>query len=77
MAIRYACDACGTSIEKPHIRGQIRGRHYCDTCVPAIDAYLRARDALHTELAATFNERLATIKQEFHATRPEAKLPDE
>ncbi len=77
MAVKFGCDGCGLAIEKPNVRGMVRQSHYCDDCVPAVDAFLKARDDLHTEIANSFRIRLAALKTEFNRSLPDGKLPDE
>ncbi len=76
MSVKYACDGCGTMIDQPIYRGTIKESHYCDTCIPKVDEYLRARDALHSEMAALFQQRFDDLKK---ASREYglARLPDE
>lgn len=75
--LKFACDGCGLAIDKPHSRGSVRQSHYCDTCVPAIDAFLIARSELHTEITTLFKDKLDALKTEFNSKIPNGKLPDE
>ena len=76
MAVKFCCDGCGKSIEKPQVRGTVRSCHYCDGCSPVIDAYLKSRDELHTEIANDFRDRLAALKSEYMKLI-DGTLPDE
>jgi len=77
MTIKFACDGCDTAVDKPHTRGIVKPAHYCDNCVLDIDAYLKARDALHTECAKHFKEKAQTLKDDYRQFHPDGKLPDE
>ncbi len=75
MAYKFSCDGCGSQVDKPNFRGMVKLSHYCDTCTPRVDEYLKARDAIHTELAAAFKERLTILQASAHEQL--ARLPDE
>lgn len=81
MALRIICDGgCGANTENPEefgIRGIAIKRQYCPDCLPVIDAYLKARNDLHTEAAKLFTNGMTTMRTAFQEQFPNGKLPDE
>jgi hypothetical protein len=65
----YICQGgCGhfePNLEKMHARGIVNEKLYCEQCVVLVDAYLKARDALHTSLSEEWSNQLAALSGNF------------
>jgi hypothetical protein len=65
----YVCQGgCGhfePDREKMHARGIVNEKLYCEQCVVLVDAYLKARDALHTSLSEEWAHRLAALGNDY------------
>ena len=72
MSTQTICDSCGTPCETVE-RGLIKKLDYCGDCAQAVDAYLDARDELHTASVARWDEEMADLRKQFDGVR----LPDE
>ena len=68
MGTRYVCDGCQElmpSDATPQKVGTIKAREYCDKCAVAAEAYMKAVNKAHAELAKQWRVRLEQIRQEF------------
>ena len=68
MGIRFACDGCQKLMSpnaEPKRVGTIKPREYCDRCAGRAEAYMRAVNKAHAELAAQWQARLQQIREEF------------
>ena len=77
MAIKYSCDGCGQDGTDFKARGLLNIKHYCSKCIDSVDAYLQARDDLHTQIAEAFSQGVVAMKNAWHKEYPKGKLPDE
>ena len=67
MGTRYVCDGCQGPIPAgvvPQRVGTIKAREYCIGCAGKAEAYMRAVNRAHAELAAQWQARLQQIRQE-------------
>jgi hypothetical protein len=74
MAIQNTCDGCGQPVETPNKIGIVLVRDYCDACKAVVEAYMQARDDLHTALASEWDTGATALREEYGA-KLEA-LPD-
>ncbi len=68
-----AFTAAGTQFEK---RGLAKRSFYCGDCVSIVDAYLEARDKLHTNVAKAWEEGLTELREDFGGQLSRGSLPD-
>lgn len=72
MSTRTICDGCGTPGDTQE-RGLIKKLDYCADCAKKVDAFLAARDALHTDLVTRWEKSLAKLRKQY----ADMVLPDE
>ena len=68
MGVRFVCDGCHDLMPvgvTPKKVGTIKAREYCDKCAVAAEAYMKAINKAHAELARQWQARLQQIRQEF------------
>ena len=74
----YICQGgCGIYKESSadlNERGLINERLYCDRCVIHVDAYLKARDDLHTKIAMEWSDGMVELAGRFSSLIK--RLPD-
>lgn len=78
MASREVCDATGKLLEGDFetVKG-LSERTYSAEALADVQAYLDARDALHTRLAGEWAWGLLRLREEWRMKYPAGKLPDE
>jgi hypothetical protein len=86
MAIQYVCDGCGRGLGGGtpfKDLGQVIKAQYCATCSPIVEQMITDIDALHNQLARTWQVKREKIRGKARAmlnARSEsanARLPDE
>lgn len=74
----YQCAGCHSHYPEGNlaIRGLVRKKRYCETCVVEIDVLLKIRDDIHTEAAHHLEEDLLHEVRSFLHSFPKFELPD-
>lgn len=62
MASITICDGCGGQGNNFERIGHVIRRDYCGGCQARAEEYQREVDALHSKIAADWNEKLAAIR---------------
>ena len=68
MGTRYVCDGCQGLMPAnatPKKVGTVKAREYCAGCAGKAEAYMKAVNKAHAELAKQWQARLQQIRQEF------------
>lgn len=78
MAIHHTCDGCGKDIEgsEIHTYGLVRTADYCATCAADVLRFVKARNDLHSAIAADWQHRVELLKKEFLDAHLNGRLPD-
>ena len=78
MGLQLLCDGCNDILaEKPRSHGFVRKAYYCEKCDDSVRRFEHQRDEVHTNLAASFTERLALLRSRWINEHPLGRLPDE
>lgn len=75
MALTNTCDGTGVEIAPDTPTTGVFGKQYCEAARPIAEQYLAAVDALHTETARDFEEKLAHLRTMYREQLRE--LPDQ
>ena len=81
MAVRIVCECGAKQVEKLEdgflvVLGMAELRHYCDTCRIPAEAFLRARDELHTDIQRQWTGGLAALREKYGADMNGGSLPE-
>ena len=73
--LKSFCDGTGVEIPADAPPTGPYGRQYAELVRPVAEAYLAAKDALHTEIAEKFAAKLERLRAKYRVTL--ASLPDD
>lgn len=80
MSVKFQCDGCevvSQPAQKFHERGLIKKKHYCDTCVSTVDAFLEERRANQIKAAEYFQKLQEKSTKKFKEKLCDGQFPDE